>query len=666
MKKKKHIIIIFLGLIFINISISKAQNTVLDSLYTLLKSKNIQDTTKLLVYNEIANELRYVNVDSSINLANSTLKSAKKINFLKAQIGAEYVIAIHQTYKSNYAEALKIYYKCLENLEIVRDDKQKARLLNNIGIVYYFQRKYDRAEAFLTQSLDINLKIKNYFEVTRCYNNLGRIYFDQQNYKIALDYAKKVLNTIEKYNIKGDLSVYFCNFAEYSMLLHQDAIAEEYALKTLDVAQKSNNIRMVIRANIILSGVYIDEEKLEKSTNLLKSAGEQLQKNKFPEEELLYLENVYKLNEKKKNFEQSFLFFKKYIAIRDSTQSLKNYKISLQQDFEYSNMLKEQQRKIERENEFWVRGLMFLGLALLLTLVFFVFRAFYIKSKTLVIISQQKNEIDSQKAIVEKTYQQLKDTADELDKSITYASRIQNLLLPVDVAIKAFFDDYFVIFKPKDKVSGDFYWFYQVNENKGVFVLGDCTGHGVSGAFMTMLSNALLYAAVHDKQVNSPADILEYLHESIYNILKQENGINGDGLDVACCMFDKNTTENEQLKVTFAGSKSSMYYVENGILHKKVGDKQRIGGKTYETLHFTNQVFYTEKDAFFYFTSDGFYDQNNAQRKKFGILTLQNLFTEIYQLPTNQQKTTLLNALQNHQANEQQRDDIALVGIKIN
>ncbi len=655
------------GFLFLNPNLN-AQNLVLDSLYKNLKiqKNNIKtknDTLVVLLHNELAYELRYIQTDSSLNLAKNNLKYAQKINFLRGVIGAEYMLGFHFANKNEYADALKIYYKCLENLEQVNDLRQKGRVLNNIAIVHYFQKKYDKGEDFLNQALKINLQIKNYAEAARCYNNLGRIYFDQKKYKEAFDFSKKTLKTVEENNVKGDFSVYYCNVAEYSLYLHQDKIAEEYALKSLESAEKTQNKRMIIRSNLILSEVYIDEEKLEKSSELLKIAGEKLQKNSFPEEEILYLESMYKLHEKKKDFAQSFYFFKKYIAIRDSTQSTKNYKTTLQQDFEYQNKLQEEQRKIERKNEFWIRSLLGLGLLLFGLLAFFIFRAFRIKSQTLSIISRQKNQIDEQRLLVEQTYQQLKSTSDELDKSIMYASRIQNLLLPMETEIKSFFAENFVIFKPKDKVSGDFYWFHQISPQKAIFVLGDCTGHGVSGAFMTMLSNALLYAVVHEKEVYSPADILNYLHESIFYILKQENGINGDGLDVACCMFEKN--ENNNLKITFAGSKASMYYVENDVLHKKSGDKQRIGGKMYEEMPFENQTFFTQNNTMFYFTSDGFYDQNNKARKKFGLPYLQELFLKNNQLPLSTQKNNFLNALHQHQDTEPQRDDIALVGLKV-
>lgn len=674
-------------LVQINIQKLYAQNVVLDSLYWVLKDKNIHDTTKLLIQNELAYELRYINADSSLRLAKNIILQAKKINYLKAIIGAEYVTGIHQANASNYMEALKIYFKCLENLEKVHDLKQKAKTLNNIGIVYYFQRKYDRADEFLKQALQINEQIKNYPEVARCYNNLGRIHFEQKHYQKSLEYAKKTLETVDKFQIKGDLSVYFCNVAEYSLYIYQDDTAEQYAFKALDFAKKTNNKRIVIRANIILCAVYIDEEKVEKSTNFLQIAGDLLQKNTFAEEELLYLENAYKLAEKKKDFNKSFLFFKKYIALRDSTQSLKNYKIALQQDFEYNNKLKEQQRKIERENEFMMRAVLFGGLVLLLAFVGFVIRAFYIKSKNLVIISRQKNEIDKQKIIAERTYQQLKDTSDELDKSIMYTSRMQNLLLPTAQNLHGFFEDAFVIFKPKDKVSGDFYWLHEVSPQKCIFVLGDCTGHGVSGAFMTMLSCSLLYAVVHEKEVYSPADILEYLHESIFNILKQENGVNSDGLDMQCCMFEKNENpQDNTLAVTFSGSRSNLYFVENNpitdapthhtnehhilqnhILQKKAGDKRRIGGiGAEEKVSFTNQYFKTNANTTFYFVSDGFYDQNNDHnRKKFGLLYLQELFLKNASLPASQQKEIFLNALTQHQGKAQQRDDITLIGVKV-
>lgn len=229
--------------------------------------------------------------------------------------------------------------------------------------------------------------------------------------------------------------------------------------------------------------------------------------------------------------------------------------------------------------------------------------------------------------------------------------------------MKDFFDDFFVIFRPKDVVSGDFYSFTKIDSQKGIFVMADCTGHGVSGAFMTMLGNALLHEIIKERNIYSPNLIVKELHDSIFQILKQENGNNTDGMDVCICLFDKNITEN-RLEITFAGSKYSMYYIENQSLIKVSGDKIRVGGKEYKTFEVANQYFTMPlENAQLYFITDGFYDQNNALRKKLGLVALQELLRNNFNLSLKAQKQNISHALDTHQGEELQRDDISLVGL---
>lgn len=213
--------IILLFLYFIEISVF-SQNLILDSLYQVHQNKKLNYTSKILLLNEIAFELRYILPDSSLKILNENIKKAKKINFIDGVAGAEYIFAIHKVNKSDYAEGIKMYFKCLETFEKTKNNRQIARVLNNIGVIYYFQKKYDKAEDFLKKALKINENIKNYPEIIRCYNNLGRIYFEQNKFTIAFTYAQKILDVIEKKQVKGDFAIYYCNVAEYSMKLGKD------------------------------------------------------------------------------------------------------------------------------------------------------------------------------------------------------------------------------------------------------------------------------------------------------------------------------------------------------------------------------------------------------------------------------------------------------------
>lgn len=263
------------------------------------------------------------------------------------------------------------------------------------------------------------------------------------------------------------------------------------------------------------------------------------------------------------------------------------------------------------------------------------------------------------------TYNTLKVTTERMDSSIRYAQRMQKIVLPSEEDLLSYFQNYFTIYLPKDTVSGDFYWFSQISDTKTIFALADCTGHGVPGAFMTMIGNTLLHEVVDIKGITSPARILKNLDAAIRNTLKQNRSNNKDGMDISVCLFEK---REEDTLMTIASAKCKTYYkLSNGELEEFTGDKIYIGGKERKKKEkeFSNLDIYLQKDDIVYFTTDGFADQNDSERKRFGTKNLFDLLKVIMDLPLEKQKEELLKALAEHQGTEEQRDDITLVALKI-
>jgi len=220
-----------------------------------------------------------------------------------------------------------------------------------------------------------------------------------------------------------------------------------------------------------------------------------------------------------------------------------------------------------------------------------------------------------QKQEIELIYQQLKDASEQLQQSIGYAYQIQSVVMPKEKELETFFSDVFILYKPKDIVSGDFYWF-SFYQQHAIFVLADCTGHGVPGAFMSMLGATLLHEIVNVRLINDPACILQNIDTALQEILKQKEGRNSDGMDIAICYFEK--IEQKNTKIIFAGSKSKLFCVDNKQLIEIVGDRHFLGGRKEGTKIFTNKELILSSDAQFYFFSDGFSDQNNQKRQKIG------------------------------------------------
>lgn len=279
-------------------------------------------------------------------------------------------------------------------------------------------------------------------------------------------------------------------------------------------------------------------------------------------------------------------------------------------------------------------------------------------------LEKQRNTIQSQKLTIEQTYFKLQETSSRLNASISYAQDIQQIILPEENLLNHYFQQHFVIYLPKDVVSGDFYWFMPLeNPNKAIFVLADCTGHGVAGAFMSMIGNALLYETVEIAQIHAPNKILENLNMRIQKMLKQNISRNGDGMDIGICAFDKQ--EDNHIKVAFAGSRMNIFYLQGQDFQQFTGDKNYLGGRLAENKPFKEEVAILQKGDILYLASDGFADQNNEQRIRFGTRKMKESLQEIYSLDLQEQKNILLSQLHQHQAQEVQRDDICVIGLRL-
>ncbi len=274
----------------------------------------------------------------------------------------------------------------------------------------------------------------------------------------------------------------------------------------------------------------------------------------------------------------------------------------------------------------------------------------------------QKEEIESQRDVVEKQNNELVD-------SIAYGSRIQAAMLPFKERISLTLPAYFIFFKPRDVVSGDFYWFHDTNPQekqagKSVIAVADCTGHGVPGAFMSMIANQIIYEVVIKKQVLEVDIILNQLHLEVRRTLRQYETDNRDGMDIGLVVWDK-----DKHLLEFAGAKNNMLYFREGDSIIIKGDKQPIGGEQREIVRtFTKNTIELSAPITFYLYSDGFQDQfGGSENKKFSPKRLRDLLTDIHTKEMPKQAEILENTFMKWQeeGRERQTDDVLIWGVKM-
>lgn len=329
-----------------------------------------------------------------------------------------------------------------------------------------------------------------------------------------------------------------------------------------------------------------------------------------------------------------------------------------------------QQEEIEREKGEGNRNaIIFAVIALSLVIVT---TTFFITNKR---VKKEHDELERTSAALAASLNDVTIAKNETEQknnqiltSIRYAETMQKAILPLDDTFNKHFTEHCKIYIPKDIVSGDFYWCLPL-EHHIFLALVDCTGHGVPGAFMSLIGNNSLNEIITQKKVQEPALILEELNLSIRKALRQEFTDNDDGMDIALCCISK-PNEKGNVKVTFAGAKRNMLYYSRLVgtdLVELKGDKKTIGGffKENKITRFTNHEVELKKGDSIYMFTDGLSDQSNEDGEKFGSIRLKELLKDHVNLSLAEQQIILLEELKIFQRNAAQRDDITLIGIRI-
>jgi serine phosphatase RsbU (regulator of sigma subunit) len=267
-------------------------------------------------------------------------------------------------------------------------------------------------------------------------------------------------------------------------------------------------------------------------------------------------------------------------------------------------------------------------------------------------------------AEVVKQRDEIQEKNELITESIEYAKTIQEAIITSDEYFRKIFSDLFILFKPKDIVSGDFYWGYKTKSNKIFWVAADCTGHGVPGAFMTMIGMSLLNEIIIEKEIENTNEILDLLRDSVIKTLNKNVDLDSDekmrnGMDIAICCWDLNTNE-----LSYSGANNPMYIFRNGELLEYKADKQPIG--IYKKMTpFTKHTIELQKGDKIYTFSDGYADQMNEEENRFKIANLKKAILEVGAQPTASQREFFDTTYENWKGNYEQMDDVVLIGVEV-
>jgi tetratricopeptide (TPR) repeat protein len=629
-------------------------------------------------YNNIANiYYNQGNYPEALKNHFSSLKIAEEIKDKEGIANSYNNIASIYYNQGNYPEALKNFFTSLKIREEIKNKKGVANSYNNIGNIYADQGNYSEALKNYFTSLKIKEEIRDKNGIAGSYNNIGLIYEKQGNYPEALKNYFASLKIREKIKDKKGIAYsYNCiGVAFEAQGNYPEALKNYFA--SLKIAEDIKD-KLVITDNYINLGVInIELRKLSEAKKQLNN-GLSLSKEMGNKE---LIKNSYnslaKLDSIEGNWKQAYEHCKLFSIYKDSLNNEENTKKIVQTQMQYEFEKKEGVTKAEQDKKDVLAKqetqkqkiillLVSCFLLLVAVLAVFIFRGYQQKQKANHLLAN-KNKIIEEKS-------------KEITDSINYAKRIQHAMLPPLGDILSAVPNSFVLFKPKDIVSGDFYFFHK-NENSIFMAAADCTGHGVPGAFMSLIGTEKLKDAV--SQSSDTSEILNLLNRGIKTSLRQSESHDStrDGMDIALCSIDlENNTVSyaganrplwiirkmENGKLTIDNETSQQQTINNKQLIEIKATKKAIGGFTEDNQHFdTHEINVSKGDTLYIFT-DGYADQFGGEgRKKFMTKRFKDTLLEIQDKTMQEQEQHLDNVIENWKAGIEQIDDILVIGIRL-
>ncbi len=611
-----------------------------------------------------------------------------------------------QSKLGNYDKANQFYLRSLKILEELGDKKAIAICYFNIGLVYKNQKNNNKAIEYYTYSLKILESQGNKALVSTCYNNIGNVYYSIDDYDKALDNYLKSMKIAEELKLKQNLSNGYNNIGIIYSIKLQYAKAIEYYEKALKIREELGVKNDIANVYSNIAGMYYKMAVLKSKKNSKEQNDRLLTSIRYGQKAIALAQEIGAVPMENSSANVLLLAYKAagdykkateyaeiYIATNDSMFSAKKTEALAEMEAKYQNDKKQKEIEIlekdkiisnEKAQKQKILIISILsGSGLLVFLITFILRRLQItrrqkriiEEKNILLnekneeISAQSEEIASQRDNLEVmnteiTLQRDKIAAqhNEITASINYASRIQKAMLPSQEIIAKNFPEYFVLYRPCQIVSGDFYWFKQV-KNILYVVAADCTGHGIPGAFMSMLGLSLLNETISPRDVNPPHETLNELRKRLKKTLHQtgEKGEQQDGMDIALCMIDLETKT-----VQFSGAYNPFFLIRNNELTIVKGDRMPIGVYPRDNESFTVKEIQLQPNDTFYIFSDGYVAQNGDEKnEKFKLSRFKDALLSIQNKSMLEQKEILENTFDRWKGNQDQVDDILVVGVRV-
>ncbi len=708
-------LILFIGIeVKLKSQISYNKNEIL----ALLNSKD--DTNKVNNLIDCGFELENTNIDSALLFYFKAKDICDKINFKTGRIRAYFNISYIYNLKNEYDKGLRINIQSVRESNLIQNQELLAKSFFNLGASYTYLNNYNKAIKYYEVAAKFFNKSKNkkhlallYGNIASCYNNSTNTNFDTILFNKAIEYYNLAINSASDINDTALIITNYLNISSTYLNLGKASKMNTYLNKALLLSEKFGNENLRASAyelrgqyylavndykNALLisqKGLVIFQENgnLHEEIKCLKTIsnsyfylGQIKEAEQVIDKAMVICDSISSLSDKNtilmtyakikhKNgkINEAYIGLMDLINISDSINSEDMRKQFTDLEAKYAGEKKELQIRNqsaeilakEKQNKQKTIIIICGALGLLATAIFGSLAFFnYRKTKKQnLIIENQKMQVEMQNEEIVHQKELIEEKQKEIIDSINYAKRIQSAVLPDKFVWEKVSKEHFIFFKPKDIVSGDFYWAYNTPNNRSVFALADCTGHGVPGGFMSMLGNSLLNEIVIDNKLFKTDIILNKLRSKIITALEQNTSTvkQKDGMDISLCVWNKldNTLE-------FSGANNPLWLLRNNEIIEYKADKMPVGYYLEDEIPFSSTIIQLQKGDIIYLCTDGFADQfGGPSGKKFKYKPLINLLLSISNKTMELQKNELELVFNNWRNKLEQVDDVSIVAIKI-
>jgi serine phosphatase RsbU (regulator of sigma subunit)/Tfp pilus assembly protein PilF len=638
----------------------------IDSLKNCLKP-TLKDTSKATIYYQLGYSFFETDgsLDSSQKYFTKALDIYKKNKLSKQTCKALLGRGLIHREKGLYNEGLKDHIEAIEIAEKLKDSTLLTSCYNGMAIIHSIQGDFNDAFDYYQKAIKIHEKQDNKKGLASVYNNLGLLFSAQNKTDSALYYFNSAL----EYNIiNSNQRGIATNCENIGLLFLEHDKKPEKAIenfsKSLIIWRSMSDVNSVAITLDYMCMALLEQKEFQKcidtaslSLQLAKEAGNiQHQRNSY--------ERLYIAHNALANYQDALSNYISYIELRDSLSNSDQIRefTELQMSYEFDKQRAiealEQEGKDKETNEKLssqskIINVILISLVILLIFIFFIWKG-YLTNK----MARKKITLQSQL---------LESRNKEITDSILYAKRIQSAILPPNRILNEHLKDYFILYKPKDIVAGDFYWLEEKN-GKILLAAADCTGHGVPGAMVSVVCNNGLNRSVREHGITDTGKILEKTREIIIQEFEKSDDEVKDGMDISLCSLSIDDFHNDDfIRMQWSGANNPLWVLrkESETIEEIKGDKQPIG-KHDDAQPFKTHTLHLQKgDTLFLFT-DGYQDQFGGEKgKKFKASQLKDLLISIASFSMNEQKRILDETIENWKGTLEQVDDICIIGIRL-